>query len=95
MTSYASLLFKRFRSKGVLIDSNLLLLLLVGSFDTNLVINASFKRVAKYNLEDFETLQNLLRYFTISVTTAHLLTEVSNLAGQLPGHLSLRVFSNL
>jgi hypothetical protein len=87
MTTYSSLLLKRFRSKGVLVDSNLLLLLLVGSFDTNLLTNASFKRVAKYTVEDFETLLRLLRYFKVLVTTAHILTEVSNLAGQLPGHL--------
>jgi hypothetical protein len=52
----------------------------------SLVGGAGFKRVAKYAVEDFLTLKRLLRLFKATVTTPHILTEVSNLACQLPDH---------
>lgn len=83
MTTYAEGLIHRFRSKGALVDSNLLLLLLIGKYDLALLKEGRFKRVAKYTIEDFGLLVLLLRQFKESVTTPHILTEVSNLAGQL------------
>jgi hypothetical protein len=86
MSAYASDLIVRFRSKGVLVDTNLLLLLLIGSYDCELVGGSGFKRVAKYSIEDFTALVRLLAQFKLTVTTPHILTEVSNLAAQLPEH---------
>lgn len=83
MNTYIDDLLNRFRSKGALIDANLLLLLLVGSYDRSLLGVEGFKRVQKYTLEDYALLVSLLEQFKMSVTTPHILTEVSNLAGQL------------
>jgi hypothetical protein len=86
MNEYAADLLQRFGPKGALVDANLLLLLLVGSYDRGLVGVNGFKRVAQYTLDDFAALILLLKQFRIPVTTPHVLTEVSNLAGQLPNH---------
>lgn len=84
MSSYAEHVLVQFRSKGALVDSNLLLLLLIGSFDLGLLGEHGFKRVAKYTVQDYSILVLLLKQFKTCVTTPHILTEVSNLAGQLP-----------
>ncbi|HZR31511.1 MAG TPA: hypothetical protein VFA76_06630 [Terriglobales bacterium] len=82
MSTYVEDLLTRFESKGALVDTNLLLLLLIGFYDRTLIGN--FKRVAAYTLEDFLLLAWLLeKKFKTSVTTPHVLTEVSNLAGQI------------
>jgi hypothetical protein len=75
-------LFARHVGKSVLLDSNLLLVFLAGSFDSRLF--GSFKRVSAYTLKDYELLVRLLSSFTILLTTPHILTEVSNLANSLP-----------
>jgi hypothetical protein len=68
------------QTSEVLIDSNLLLLLIMGSFDQSLIGN--FKRLAMFTHEDFSLLQSLVARKTILVTP-HILTEVSNLANSL------------
>jgi len=73
----------RYRSRGALIDTNLLLLLFVGAVRRELIGN--FKRVNKFAVEDYDTLVNVLGYFGQVFTTPNILTEVSNLAGQLSG----------
>lgn len=75
----------QYRGKGVLIDTNLLLLYLVGSYDRRRI--SRFKRTMIFAAEDFDTLLAFLSHFNRVVTTPHILTEVSNLAGQLPDNL--------
>ncbi len=84
MSSYAEELFERFRTKGVLVDTNLLLVYAVGRYDTSILERQSFNRVAAYTLEDFHLLCRMISSFPKVVTTAHVLTEVSNWVGQLP-----------
>lgn len=71
----------RYRSAGVLVDTNLLLLYFVGAFDRHQI--SRFKRTAQFNGEDFDLLVDFLGRFSRVATTPHILTEVSNLAGQL------------
>jgi hypothetical protein len=75
-------IFAKYVGRPILLDSNLLLLLLVGGFQPALIAN--FKRTAKYSIRDFETLLGFLGSFSGIVTTPHVLTEVSNLANSLP-----------
>jgi hypothetical protein len=75
-------IFRQHRGKSVILDSNLLLLLLIGGFRLRLIAN--FKRTAKYSIEDFEVLLRFLGNFSRILTTPHVLTEVSNLANSLP-----------
>ena len=84
MIQHLQSLINTYRSKGLLIDANLLLLLCVGS--VNLDYIPQFKRTQKYVQEDFGTLVKLMSYFSKFVTTPNILTEVSNLATSLTGN---------
>jgi hypothetical protein len=66
----------------VLVDSNLLLLYLVGKCDPRII--PRFVRTQKYTIKDFELLSKILdRVFKTVLTTPNILTEVSNLATKL------------
>lgn len=75
-------LVRRHRRAGILVDSNLLLLLLVGAYRKELI--SRFKRTDRFAVEDFQILLSFLDLFEEVVTTPNVLTEVSNLANQLP-----------
>ena len=80
---YFSHLIAQYRSKGLLIDSNLLLLYFIGSFDPERI--GTFKRTHSrgFTPDDFDLLLELLMPFSAVVTTPNILTEVSNLSNQL------------
>ena len=82
MNLYLSELVERYQSKGVLVDTNLLLLLIIGSADRDLV--SKFKRTKQFTAEDFDLLYKFLELFKAIYTTPHVLTEVGNLANTLP-----------
>ncbi|HEY6349223.1 MAG TPA: hypothetical protein VI636_07420 [Candidatus Angelobacter sp.] len=77
---------------AIVLDSNLMLLLLVGLLDVGRI--KRFKRTQQYSESDFDLLANFLSPNRRVITTPHILTEVSNLAGQLEGIL-LRTFYSL
>ena len=64
---------------AVLLDANLLLLVVVGGFDPALI---GRKRLAEYTAADLRRLTGLIAPFARTLTTPHLLAEVSNLADQ-------------
>lgn len=76
---------RAYRSKGLLIDSNVLLLFFVGLHDRTRI--EKFKRTSQFTVEDFELLVAFIERFKEVVTTPSILTEVSNLLGQLPDKL--------
>lgn len=70
------------RNRGVLfVDTNLLVLLLVGSLDIEQV--ERFRRTRTYTRGDYALLIAFVAEFTRLLTTPNVLTEVSNLVGQL------------
>jgi len=69
-------------SRGVVVDSNLLRLLFVGSFDRRQIDRNP--RLEGFNQDDFELLVKLLDRFKLLVTTPHVLAEVSNLSSAIP-----------
>src|SRR5690606_14486178 len=73
-------LLARYRT-GVLLDTNLLLLWLIGRYDRRLI--GRHKRTEAYTTDDFQLLDRLTRRCTKRFTTPHVLTEVSNLAAQV------------
>jgi len=73
----ASALIEKHRSKGVLVDSNLLVLLLVGLVNKRRI--GDFKRTQNFTIKDFELLSRLINWFGRLVTTPHVLTQVSDL----------------
>jgi len=85
-------LIVRFRGGDILPDSNLLLLLLIGSFERQRI--RIFKRTAAFSELDFDLLATFLSHFRGRKTTPHVLTEVSNLANALPEHLKSAWFAH-
>jgi hypothetical protein len=81
MIDYIGQLIARYIQKGILIDTNILLLLFIGSYDPNQIGN--FKRTKQFTIEDYDLLVLLLRPFKKLITTPNILTEVANLSGQL------------
>ncbi len=87
MTELDRLIEKHSRS-GLLVDSNLLLLLLVGRTEPERV--ELFKRTKdRLNRGDYDLLETFVERFSRVLTTAHILTEVSNL-GALKGEVLSR-----
>ena len=84
MSSYLESLIDRYITKGILIDANLALLYLVGSYDQRLIGDGKYNKLSKYVLEDYHLLLRLKKVFKKAVTTPHVLTEVSNLTNDLP-----------
>jgi hypothetical protein len=75
-------LLMKYRQHVALVDSNLLLLYLVGKSDARII--PRFSRTQKYTIEDFQMLSQLLEnFFSAVATTPNILTEVSNLVTKL------------
>ncbi len=70
------------RRRSILLDSNLLLLLVIGSIDPAWI--SRYKRTSHYTTEQFGLLSAIVASSQSLVTTPHILTEVSNLANALP-----------
>ena len=81
MTDLVDDVIRRHRSTGIVVDTNVLLLFLIGSFGRTWV--SSFKNTSRYVPEDFDTISMVLGEFDKIIATPNILTELSNLAGQL------------
>lgn len=74
----AGSLIKKHRARGVFVDTNLLVLLLVGLVNSEPIRN--FKRTQDFTIDDFHLLENLVRWFGIPLfSTPHVLSQVSDL----------------
>lgn len=87
--TYVEFLISRYRSKGIVVDANLLILLLIGSFDRNSI--STFKRTAIYTIEDFDYLMRFLSHFVVLITP-NILTEAINLSETYNSQSSFRFF---
>lgn len=74
-------LLQKYKRKGVLFDTNLLLLLAIGMYSTHRI--GTFDRTQKYTIEDYGLILRIAKFFDRRVTTPNILTEVDNLARQL------------
>lgn len=79
-------LLGRYKSRGILIDTNLLLLYFVGKYDSRRILSFERTRSRGFTLEDFKLLARVFDYFDQVITTPNILTEVSNLSGKLSDH---------
>jgi len=75
-------LIGKYRNGGVLVDTNLLVLLFVGAYDQKLIEPAP-RLKDRFVPEDFDTLVNLLDKFRQLIVTPYVLAEVSNMLGYL------------
>jgi hypothetical protein len=89
---YVSIMIDKYKGGGLLLDSNLLLLHLVGTVDPGLVGVGHYNKLSTFNLEQILILRQLISCFKWVVTTAHILTEVSNLLGDMHEAGKQRVF---
>jgi hypothetical protein len=80
-----------FPLESIIVDANLLLLLVVGSWSPQEI--AKQKRLSGLTTSDFLLLTTFLSGFRKTVTTPHLLTEVSNLAGAATGMARQAIFT--
>ncbi|MGD0023751.1 MAG: hypothetical protein ABSC37_03850 [Xanthobacteraceae bacterium] len=75
-------IIEKYKSKGVLFDTNLLVLLVIGIYRRARI--ATFKRTRQYAPEDFALVLSLIEKFDRRITTPNILTEANNLVRQLP-----------
>jgi len=81
MKDLIAYLIRSYCQKGVLIDTNILLLFLVGSVNRERITR--FNRTQQFIPEDYELLLAFIAKFQKIVTTPNILTEVNSLANQL------------
>jgi hypothetical protein len=80
---YIGHLISLYRRKGLLVDSNLLLLYFVGAYDPERISTFKGTYSRGFSEDDFNLLFRLIALFEKIVTTPNILTEVSNLSSQL------------
>ena len=73
-------LVQKYKRRGILIDTNLALLYIVGSLDSLLIRNHA--RTSAFSIDDFDRLSRFVDYFEKKIVTPHVLTETSNLLGK-------------
>lgn len=81
MNNHLARLIKQYDNRGLLLDSVLFILLVVGTHNPKLI--GKDKRLATYTHEDFDLLFSFVKLFKKFITTPNVLTEVSNLSGHL------------
>jgi predicted nucleic acid-binding protein len=79
MTDFISENFIKYRKKGIFVDTGILLLYIIGSF--NLRSISGHKVTAMFDEDDFYIASDFIGKFEKIITSPHVLTEVSN---QLP-----------
>jgi hypothetical protein len=94
MSDYLSTLVGKYRQKGIFVDSEILLLFIVGSKSPGLIKNIG--RTAKFNENDFILVSEFIENFDLKITSPHVLTEVSDLLKKDEDlHIILKTYINL
>jgi len=78
---------------AILLDANLLVLLVVGLASPDYI--SRHKRLKAFTIEDFELLRGLLTSVQRIIVTPNIVTETSNLAGQISEPARGRIFTVL
>jgi hypothetical protein len=78
MTDDIPQLIGRYANKGVLVDTNLLLVYFVGQYSPARI--GRLKHTEEYSKKEFDMLRGFLSRFHRIITTPNILTEVSNLS---------------
>lgn len=81
MTPDTFALINRYTSKGILVDTNILLLYFVGGIRRSRI--SQFNRTKQFNTKDYDLLIALLSDFRTVATTPNILTEVSSFIDKL------------
>jgi hypothetical protein len=92
MNDWARAMIAKHRVSGVVIDTNLLLLWIIGHLDRAEI--SRFKRTRIFSPEDFDTLHGVLSSFRRLIVTPHVLAETSNLLGNERGSATHEVLTS-
>lgn len=84
-------LFAKYQGRGAIVDTNLLLLFVVGACNPERI--TTFKRTKTFSVDDYALLRRFIESFKVIRTTPSILTEVSNHLGHLPENLRGEHFS--
>jgi len=79
MDSYLEQCIRACRRQGVVLDTNVFILFLVGCWNPHLVGSGDIKRLNSYSIDDFKLLLALLVPFSKRVVTPGIITETCNL----------------
>ena len=79
--TYIESLIDKYRTKGIAIDTEILLLLCVGLFDEGLITR--FERTSKYSIDEFKIAQGIIGQISPHLVTPHVLAEFSNFSNKL------------
>lgn len=77
----------QYRSRGLLLDTSLLLILYLGLYAPEQIKRFPRTRSEGFTSKDYEFILTFAGGFDRLITTPHILTEVSNFLGQLHGHV--------
>jgi hypothetical protein len=88
-------LLGKYQNKGLLLDSNLLLLLFAGQLGATVIEEFKPTRNQGFLEKDYEMLAAIVSAFKKVVTTPHILAEVSNHADQAKGLLHPKMFNQI
>ena len=77
MGTYVGYCVEKYSSKGVVVDTDLLILYIIGSCSPDYI--SKFNRTYQYTIEDFQIINNLLQLFKSIIITPQILSELSNL----------------
>lgn len=91
--TYVDILVDKYRRKGVIVDTNLLLLWLVGLSDPKRIKKVD--RTEKYSIDAYRKLNGLILQFSRIITTPNIITEISNLINDIKGSERESFFSLL
>jgi len=75
-------LVHKYKNKGIVIDTNLAILYIVGSSNPRSI---GGKRTSAYSTGDFDSLSKFIDAFETKIVTPNILTEISNLLGKEKG----------
>jgi hypothetical protein len=81
MTPWLHDVLRHQHDRGLVVDANVLLLRCVGLVRPAMI--STFKRTKKYTIDDFRRVDEIWKRFQRIVTTPAILTEVTNLSGQM------------
>lgn len=72
----------KYQPEGIIIDTKILILFLVGSYDPTFIENCELLNNSneKYSTSDFELLKKIFHYFKKLVITPQVIAELSNLS---------------
>jgi hypothetical protein len=78
--TYIEELISKYKQKGVFVDTNMLVLYIIGTTDFRLVNKTILGR--NYTETDFILVAKFIEFFEIQITSPHILTETSDLIGE-------------